>query len=183
MSKVKYLNSKLVCQMSYVKCQMLGFSLVELIVYVAIFAVVIAVGTQLLGVTNRIRSQTESRYEVQQNIRFAVEKISEQIKKASAIIGTYPADTLILTVSGQQVDFRLLGGVLQMREGIANPWQNLTTENVVASTPSVGNLFTKIDNPSPAKSTVQIKMKVDYNDLGRPDFMHNVQVQTTISLR
>lgn len=161
-----------------------GFSLIELIIYIAIFAVVIAVGTQLLGVTNRIRSQTESRYEVQQNIRFAVEKISEQIRKASAIsapvTGT-PADILTLTVSGQQVDFQIVSGVLQMREGVANPWQNLTTENVIVSAISVGNLFTKIDN-SPAKSSVQIKMKIDYNNQGRPDFIHSMQIQTTVSL-
>src|SRR3989344_5286735 len=95
-----------------------------------------AVGYQLLSVTSRIRNQTESRYEVQQNIRFAIEKISEQVKKASAISGSYPADTLTLTVAGQQIDFRISGGIFQMREGLANPWQDLTTEYVVASAPS-----------------------------------------------
>ena len=84
-----------------------GFSLIELIVYIGIFTVVIAVGTQLLGVSGRIRNQTEARYEVQQNIRFAVEKISENIRKASAISGTYPSNTLTLTISGQSVVFAL----------------------------------------------------------------------------
>lgn len=160
-----------------------GFSLVELIIYIGIFTVALAVGYQLLLVTSRIRNQTESRYEVQQNIRFAVEKISEQIRKSSAISGTYPANTLTLTVSGQQVDFQISSGILQMREGVGGQWQNLTTDNVVASAPSGDYLFTKIDNPAPSKSSVQIKLKIDYNNLGRPDFVYGTQMQTTVSLR
>ena len=159
-----------------------GFSLIELIVYIGIFTVVIAVGTQLLGVSGRIRNQTEARYEVQQNIRFAVEKISENIRKASAISGTYPSNTLTLTISGQSVVFALSSGILTMQEG-AGPVQSLTTGDVLVSAFGGGNLFTKIDNPSPAKSTVQIKMKVDYNDLGRPDFIYGQEMQTTVSFR
>lgn len=165
--------------------QQKGFSLVELIIYISIFAVTLAVGYQLLSVVIRIRNQTESRYEVQQNIRFAVEKISEQIKKASAIsapVTGIPANTLTLTVGANQVDFQIASGVLQMREGIASQWQNLTTDNVIASAPSGDYIFTKIDN-SPAKSTVQIKLKIDYNDLSRPDFIYGTQMQTTVSLR
>lgn len=159
-----------------------GFSLVELIIYISIFTVALAVGYQLLSVTGRIRSQTEARYEVQQNIRFAVEKISEQIRKASAISGTYPANTLTLTVSGQSVVFNLSGGILTMQEG-AGPIQNLTTDSVVASAPDGGYLFTKIDNPVPSKSSVQIKLKMDYNNLGRPDWTYGTEMRTTISLR
>ena len=154
----------------------------ELIIYISIFAMAMAVGYQLLLVTSRIRNQTESRYEVQQNIRFAIEKISEQIKKASAISGTYPANTLTLTVSGQQVDFQIASGILQMREGVAGQWQNLTTSNVIVSAPSGDYIFTKIDNPS-AKSTIQIKLKMDYNGGGRPDFIYGTEMRTTVSLR
>lgn len=159
-----------------------GFSLIELIIYIGVFAVAIAVGAQLLGASGRIRSQTEARYEVQQNIRFAIEKITENIRKASAISGTYPSNTLTLTVSGQSVVFTLASGVLTMQEG-AGPVQNLTTSDVIVSAIGGGNLFTKIDNPSPAKSTIQIKMKVDYNDLGSPDFIYGQEIQTTVSLR
>lgn len=159
-----------------------GFSLIELIIYIAIFGVVIAVGTQLLDVSGRIRNQTEARYEVQQNIRFVIEKITENIRKASAISGTYPGNTLTLTVSGQSVVFSLSSGVLTIQEG-AGPVQNLTTSDVTVSAIGGGNLFTKIDNPSPAKSTIQIKMKVDYNDLGSPDFIFGQEIQTTVSLR
>lgn len=155
----------------------------ELIIYISIFAVAMAVGYQLLLVTSRIRNQTEARYEVQQNIRFAVEKISEQIKKASAISGTYPANTLTLTVSGQQVDFQLASGVLQMREGVGGQWQNLTTNAVASSAPAGDYIFTKIDNPAPSKSSIQIKLKIDYNNGGRPDWTYGTQMQTTVSLR
>lgn len=160
-----------------------GFSLVELIIYLGIFTMAMAVGYQLLLVTSRIRNQTEARYEVQQNIRFGVEKISEQIRKASAISGMYPADTLTLTISGQQVDFQLASGVLEMREGVGGQWQSLTTNAVVVSAPDAGYLFTKIDNPVPSKSSVQIKLKMDYNNEGRQDWIYGTEMQTTVSLR
>lgn len=162
-----------------------GFSLVELIIYIGIFSVILIVAYQLFNVTIRIRNQTEARYEVQQNIRFAVEKISEQIRKASAILapvtGT-PSNILTLTVGANQVDFQIVSGILQMREGVASQWQDLTTGSVITSAPSGDYLFTKIDN-SPAKSSVQIKMKIDYNNQGRPDFIYGTQMQTTVSLR
>ena len=162
-----------------------GFSLVELIIYISIFAMALAVGYQLLSVVSRIRNQTEARYEVQQNIRFAVERISEQVRKASSISapasGT-PANILTLMVSGQQIDFQIVSGMLQLREGVGGQWQNLTTDNVIVSAPGGNYIFTKIDN-SPAKSTVQIKLKIDYNDLDRPDFKYGTQMQTTVSLR
>src|SRR3989338_11666178 len=85
-----------------------GFSIIELIIYVAVLSVIAAVFVSSLSQISFgwTRSKVES--EVQQNLRFAMENISQSARIASAITfqaaGTSGTSTT-MTVNGQTVQY------------------------------------------------------------------------------
>ncbi len=162
---------------------MKGFSLLELIIYVAVFGVVVLAATNILVIVFEGRDSTNSRYEVLQNIRFSSEKIRQLIYDASSftISGSCPFNTLETTISGTTTTVAINNGILQTVSG--GSVNNLTSDSVNA-TSSAGNcLFAKISNPAPAKSTLQFQFTISYNDNGNQQLKFSDSIKTTISQR
>lgn len=159
-----------------------GFSLLELIIYIAITILVVVVLTEMVVVMLRVRERNLSERAVQQNLRFAVSRLERAITQATAVTGSYPSDTLTLTIGGDTTTFQVASGVFQIKEGVTGSFVDLTTSNVTVSAIS-GNIFTKVSNPSPAKDSVQIKIKVDYVTGGKPSLAASASAQTTVELR
>src|SRR3989339_2061277 len=97
-----------------------GFSLLELLLYVAILSGLMVVVSDSFISLSRAREQAEARNEVNAAIRFAAERIRQDLKGASVvttpILGT-PATTLEATVSGATILYDKLAGQLRRTEG------------------------------------------------------------------
>jgi len=153
-----------------------GMSLMELVVYLAITAIVMVVIIDLT--THLIYSQSKSSQatEVHQNLGFLMEKMTSAIDQASSANGTYPANTLNLTVNGSPVIFALDGNTLTIQEQ-SQPAQNLSSSKVGVSPPSGGQLFEKITNGS------AITIKINLVVLLVSDVNTKQQATTTVMMR
>src|SRR3989344_5795245 len=76
-----------------------GISLLELIIYIAVFSVIAVVMIEIFFVTMRGRDLANARYEIASNLRFATEQIRQTVFDASAISvsGICPSNILNAT--------------------------------------------------------------------------------------
>jgi len=159
-----------------------GFSFLELIIYIAIFATFLMVVVSIFSIIVSSSAKEEARAEVKQNLRFALEKITDEIYAANDV--TQPiadgtsGNVLALTVNGAPVQFSVSGGILQKTMGTTT--ENITSNKVIIDVSS--DIFKRIGNVN-AKPTIQIILKISYNDKGRPYYKFSQTIQTTVSLR
>ncbi|MBI4993399.1 hypothetical protein HZC33_00345 [Candidatus Wolfebacteria bacterium] len=159
-----------------------GVSLLELIIYVAIFSVVSLVIVQIFLVVLRGKDLANARFEVSQNARFATEKIRQAVFDASSvsISGSCPFNILNITTGAATSSIFINSGILQISD--ASGTSEITANKVIAT--STDNcLFTIISNPAPAKDTIQTKLKIMYNSQGRSDLNISQSQEITASLR
>ena len=151
-----------------------GFSLLELLIYIAILSGFLLVIANLFFMVSTSSVREDVRAEVRQNLRFASQQITDETRKATAIdFVSANGDTLRIIVDGATTEFRVVGGILQKVRGASA--ENITTDIVTVSI--ADPVFTQIGN------TIQINLKIDYNDNGRGDYKFFESVKTTASLR
>ena len=161
-----------------------GFSLLELLIYVAILSGLMVVVSDSFISLSRARGQAEARNEVNASIRFAAERIRQDLKNSSVvttpILGT-PATTLTATVSGATVLYDTLAGQLRRTEGAGSPVA-VSGTNVFVDTIT----FTRLENynaPLNATTTaIQIAMAFRYN-ASSTDWSYSDTLRTTVTLR
>ena len=159
-----------------------GTSLLELIIYIAVLSVVALVMVNIFSVSIKSRDLTNARFEVAQNLRFATEKIRQAVFDASSIStsGSCNSNTLNIITGASSSSVFIENNVLKMFENAAT--SSITTANAIATTTG-SCLFTVVNNPFPAKQTLQVKIKMVYNSQGRSDLDISDSTQMTISLR
>jgi Tfp pilus assembly protein FimT len=164
-----------------------GTSLLELLIYLAIFSIMAVFLSGMFIAIARSRAVANARFEVQENLRFAVERIRQTVYDASIVdtSGACPTNVLSAGNGLATTTFQVTNGILEMREGNANSFYPLTSSLVLSTVPDITSdcLFKKVSNAAPAKSTVQIWLKVGYNDLGRAELKWSDSARTTIVLR
>jgi len=153
-----------------------GMTIIELVVYLGIVAIVLVT---MIDMTTRLittQTKTAATSEVQQNLSYAMSRLTSSIQSASAVSGTYPSDTLNLTVDGNPVTFKLNSNALEIEEG-GLPSTALSSSKVVVSAPSEGRIFTKVSNG--AAISIQVNLMVALAS----DINTKQQAQTTVLLR
>lgn len=161
-----------------------GFSLLELLLYVAILSGLMIVVSDSFISLSKARGQAEARNEVNASIRFATERIRQDLKGASAvttpILGT-PSTTLTATVAGVTILYDTLAGQLRRKEGAA-AYVPVTGTNVFVNVPT----FTRLENynaPLNATTTaIQVAMTFRYN-ASSTDWSYADTLRTTVTLR
>lgn len=161
-----------------------GFSLLELLIYIAILAGLMVVVSDAFISLSKGRGQSEARSEVHATSRFVAEKIRQDVKGASVVsvpVFGSASSTLNVTVGGTVIIYDVFGGQLQRKEGVASP--------VAVSGPSVvvsSVTFVRLENYNPALSAtttaIQVAMTVSYN-ASSTDWAYSEKLRTTISLR
>lgn len=159
-----------------------GVSLLELIIYIAVLSIVALVTVNIFFVTMRSRDLINARYEIAQNLRFATEQIRQEVFDATSVStsGSCPLNVLDITAGSATSSFYITNGVLQFSN--ASGTGAITNNNVIAST-TASCLFAIIDNPPPAKDSLQVKLEMVYNSQGRSDLEISDERQMTITLR
>ena len=160
-----------------------GLSLIELLIYLAVFSGILMVLYNLFFVTSRIRAVSNATLAMNENARVALGKMRDSILDASvvSVAGTCPENKLNITIGGVVTTYQITSGILEVIVGV-NPVQSLTSPLVITGT-SGPCLFTIITNPAPAKPTVQIQFRVTYNSPNNPLTNISQDYQNTVSLR
>lgn len=161
-----------------------GFSLLELLIYIAILAGLMVVISDAFISLSKGRGRAEARGEVNSAIRFAAERIKQDVKGASVvttpILGTSSA-TLQAIVSGVTVLYDVSGGQLRRTEGAGSPVL-VTGTNVTVDTPS----FTRLENYNTVlqatTTAIQALMTFRYN-ASSTDWTYAATLRTTADLR
>lgn len=173
---IKSLNTKY-----YILNSQKGFSLLELLIYVVLIAGLTMIIASTVVILNRSRGATEARAEVNTNLRFAIEKISQDIQSASAVTTpssttTPTANTLVLTIGGSPVTYDVASGVLRRNGG------QITASTTLFATPTFTRRENKNYTLNRSMVTIKVNLSASYND-SRPDWQYSATKETAIDMR
>ncbi len=153
-----------------------GFTILELIIYIVIFAIVATLGTSVFSFAVKAKGYVGELSEVQINMSKAVDEIVGRVHASTGIISA-SGSTLSLSLASSSVNptvFSLSGGELMVQEGSG------AVAPVTPSTILITSLaFTVVSNPSPSGPSVQIKITAGYNKGGVVDPATVYSIQTT----
>lgn len=161
-----------------------GFSLLELLVYIAILSILVVVVSNIFISISKSRGQSQAKTEVNSSVRLVTELIRQDIKNASVV--SVPASagssgsSLTLTRGGVTIIYDVSSGVLRRKEGAATAI-NITNSNISVDTLT----FTRIENPNAVFGTTDISIKINmtfrYNG-NSPDWTYSTSSQTVVGL-
>ena len=161
-----------------------GFTLIELLIYMGIVAVILVVifnfGWEIIYGDVKSRAMRE----VQQNSRFAMEKISESILAASDINNPASGSTsnsLSLSMQDLNLDptiFEIVDSKLKITQGVNGPYE-LTNNRVKVTNLQFTN-FSYTDTPGTIRVQITIE-HVNPNNLNQ--YEASLDTKDTISLR
>ncbi|HEY5220974.1 MAG TPA: prepilin-type N-terminal cleavage/methylation domain-containing protein [Candidatus Paceibacterota bacterium] len=140
-----------------------GFTLVEMLVSIAIFSVIIVAFIGILVVILQIQAQSSSSQAVNQESQFLLQKVQYYVESASVITPTSTPSTLVFYVASSSLDpsyITLSSGTVYLQQTATGTLQALTSPKV-----NVTNLsFTRNTNP-PGHDTVSVSFTMAYNTL------------------
>lgn len=152
-----------------------GFSILELIIYIGIFAVMGVLGAFVFDFSIRSKQYTTRTNEVYFNTQRVLAQIVDRVQTAVVINGA--STTLNLKMSDASKDptiFALSSNAVTLQEGSGE------SISITPTTLFVNALtFVQVDNPSPSTSSVRIVITGGYNDDGVFDSATSYTLQTT----
>ena len=164
-----------------------GFTLIELIIYIALAALILNLGVYSLWQIMEAKAKSLACQEVQQNLRFILEKISFEARQAKSVEipekqGEESKELLLKMTDGSTIRFYLEKEklILDRRNPVGVSVFPLTSEKVRITELIFKNLSPSLTRPE----TFQIKMKVSrVNPLKRIEYQAEISTQKTINLR
>lgn len=161
-----------------------GFSLFELLIYLAIFSALIVISTNMFVSLSRGHGQSSAKSEVNSAVRFVTEILRQDIKNSSGIITPsavgISSQTLSLTRQGQLIIYDVEGGILRRKEGDNLP-VNLVDLNISIENP----IFTRVENKNLILNSTNIGIKTEmvfkYNSTS-PDWNYSATLKNTVNL-
>lgn len=162
---------------------MRGFTLIEFLLYIGILTVVLALACGFLWNIIFGTIKATSHQEVQENGRFILTKMTQEIKKASGVnspLGGATSTVLSLAMANASLDptvFDLVDGKLRITSGAHGPYE-LNSDQV-----TVNNFqFTDLSY-SGTPGTIRVEMTVSHiNPDGRIEYEASADFRSTISL-
>lgn len=140
-----------------------AFTLIELLIYVAIFSVVIVAFITIFVSIIQIQSKQSASGEVESQSQFLLQQVQYYVEEASLI--DMPQDTatttLTLRMANPNADptyITLASGTIYLQQGATGTPEALSSNQVAISNLS----FTKHSNP-PGHDSVSVAMTVSYN--------------------
>ncbi|MEK9154830.1 MAG: prepilin-type N-terminal cleavage/methylation domain-containing protein [Patescibacteria group bacterium] len=187
LSKIMESNKLTSCQTNK---QNNGFTLLELLVYVAILSVVTIILSDIFISFSRGRGQSEAYSEVNSNIMFTIEKISQDLRSATSSVAiTMPISTstptnILSAVVGASTITYATSTAGQLLRTVGSDSYSITSDlvNVDALT------FKRLENINPvfgvnmAFTSVEINITMSYKSQS-PDWQYSQSKKTTIGIR
>lgn len=156
-----------------------GFTLIELVVYVAIFAIVGTLGGTVLDFALKSKSSTNRSNDVFFSTERAMTQIVEHVHGASSVTNA-SGSTLILLEGTTSTIISLQSNGIVIKEG-ANTTTTVTPSSLFVETLSfTSSTNTLLNNDFTAQNaSVQIRITAGYNDGGVIDAGTRYTLQTT----
>ncbi|MBI2984810.1 MAG: prepilin-type N-terminal cleavage/methylation domain-containing protein [Candidatus Kerfeldbacteria bacterium] len=157
-----------------------GFSLLELLIYVAVLSLVTVALSGIFATINQARARAEARAEVDSILRFAMERIETDLRQASAVSDPPSAGAqssiLSMTLAGPTVTYEVVDGQLRRNaEPITPP--TITVTNVT---------FTRLENKNTTLDrtvvSIQTVLTQQYST-ANPEYQYAQSKISTTSLR
>lgn len=172
--------------MNHNQKQTSGFTLIELILYVAIITIFIGGAVQFAWdiLYGQVKSSVQQ--EVNQNIRLASQRISYEIRHASSI-NSVSGSTLSLEMTGVGVSrnptvFDLSSGQLRIGYGSSGPCPTSSPCPLTSNLVDVSSLtFTNLS--SGASKNIMFDITVDYANNTRQEFSESSTYSSSVELR
>ena len=161
-----------------------GFSLLELLIYMVILSGIMVTVADSFILLSKGRGQAQGRSDVHAAIRFASERIKQDIKGASVVtvpvFGT-SSSTLQMAVGSTTIIYDAVAGQLRRKDGVAAPVA-VTGTNVAVSLLNF-TVQTNYNSVLQATTTaVQVALTLRYN-ASSTDWTYSDSIRTTVSLR
>ena len=160
-----------------------GFTLLEIILYIALLAIM------LTGVTyftlDIIYSQVKANAfrEVQQNARFALQRMTYEIRKAESIASISDNTLVLNNGSDPQVTLSFTDNKITVQVN-GGDIEDLTTEEVEVSGSFTDMSYTYSGAVIPMSENVKIEMDIShYNPANLPDWQVAEHYETTVELK
>ena len=162
-----------------------GFSLLELIVYVGVIAIFLVSVIQFSTAIVQAGEKARILNEVQQNARFAMERMRREVRTADSIntgsstFGSHPG-VLSLEHDSAGSDptvFDVSGGALRLTQGAGSP-ADLTSSQV-----TVTNFVVNNRSVSGRTSNVQIQLTVSWDGGVNSPFDTSISLQSSVVVR
>ena len=160
-----------------------GFTLIEFVIYISIVGTILVLMTGFLWNIIFGNIKETAYQEVQQNGRFVLTKIIQEIKKATGINNPLPgssSNTLSLAMADTNLNptiFEVTGGKLRIIQGSQGPYE-LSSDQVVVSSLQFTNL--SYEN---TPGTIRIEITIEHlNPSGRNEYQASLDLKSTISL-
>lgn len=181
--------SNVSCQRSGVRCRS-GFSLLELLIYIAILAVMMTVVVGIFISLNKGRGASEARGEVNSNIRFAVEKISQDLRSATSSAAitspnstSTPTGILTIIIGSDTISYATTTDNKLQRS------KNGVPETVTSDAVKINSLsFKRLENINPIFGTstafvsVEVNVSAGYRSES-PDWQYEESKKATVGIR
>jgi len=160
------------------KQKILGYSLIELLVYLGLLGFLLLFSGRLFFETKSLKAEAEVFSILQRNARFVFEEMTQTIRAAVEVTTPLPGETNnTLVLNNGQIKYQLNGtGALQKEEN--GEIFRITTSEVTVQEVS----FEHLANTGQT-ATIRIKIKLVANYLLEGERGSSAEYQTTISLR
>lgn len=155
----------------------LGFSLIEVLVYVAIFGTVSAGIMGVVWNVTKVHTQQIASNEVDQNLSYAMTLVNQKVRDAS-MISSASGSTLVLTMTDSTkspTTFSVSNGTLYMQEGTGQQVA-VTSDKVNVDTLT----FDKISMAG-AKGGAKISITISYRSGGTKDLTFSKSLLSTVN--
>lgn len=162
----------------------LGFTLIELVIYVSILSIITLVVADSFIALNKGRAGVEAKSDLNSNLRFATEKMKRDISSASNLVTpaniTASTTVLELTIASNSVKYTTNNNRVT-RQVDALPFEYITSDTI-----KINNLFfSKLlyDNTNLSKTRVSVEINIfgAYNSTS-PDWQYSQNEKTTVDL-
>lgn len=155
-----------------------GFSLIELIIYVAIFATAMTIVASFTVDIASSETQSQGDRSTQQNARFVIERIQFETRWANSVVVGSGNDELILQTSSGQVRFHLSNG----GEGQTALFIDRGASDLQLTDDSVEILDFSLSELDPANAPPSIEMSLSIGTIDTDDGI-KTDINTIITSR
>ena len=158
-----------------------GFTLLELLIYISILAIVTLVVADAFIMLNRSRGQVEAKNEVSSNLRFALEKSKRDVVTAKSLVTPVTkntsSSTMELTIGSDNIKYFASSSLL-FRQINTNTPEQITTAKVKIDSVNFKRLENYNSVLKKKQVGVEISFTISYNSLS-PDWRYNSSDKTT----
>lgn len=159
-----------------------GFTLIEMLVVIAIITIIGTISTQIILSLIRSNNKTNIQNEVRQNGAFVIDYLERDIRSASSVV--VPSATLLQLTQpdGTVIDYVCAIGSSNSNGDITREGQSLV--NIDASTGvKINSCAFTTQNSSPPLVTIDIVITQPYQSPNRSDLTVSQTFHTSVSLR